>query len=126
MSIVRRCPKEKLKGGAMLVRTTGAMVEQITGRRQSVQPEGGGDRGMEQVGTNAVIDRTQHMFSTPILLRGVRIGEAKDNAMRSKEGMGCRAVELLTIIGLQAHNGKLKLSANKGMKGNERGQKKDL
>ena len=72
MCIVRRRTELDLEGGEVPARATWSPVQHIGGSRESVGPERRRHGGMEKQSAHAIVDGSEHMFSTTILLR--RIG----------------------------------------------------
>jgi len=70
---------------------------------------------------NAIVESAEDTFCTPVLLGCVWAGEAKSNAVRGEECARRRVIKLFAFVGLETHNGHLKLSAYKGMEGDESG-----
>ena len=105
----------------MLARATWSPVQQIGGSGESVWPERCRHGGMEKQSAHAIVDGSEHMFSTTILLRRIGASQAQGNAMCGKESARRRVVELPAIVSLKTLNGEAELCANEGMKRDERG-----
>ena len=80
-----------------------------------------GTEAWKKQGAYAIIDGSEHTFSTAILLRRIRASQAQGNAMSGKESARHIVIELPAIISLKTLNGEAELCANEGMKRDERG-----
>ena len=100
----------------MLARATWSPVQQIGGSRESVGLEHCRHGGMEKQSAHAIVDGSEHMFSTTILLRRIGASQAQGNAMCGKESARRRVVELPAIVSLKTLTGEAELCANEGMK----------
>jgi hypothetical protein len=113
---------EELVGCGVIAWTARTAIECVSGSVEGFWPERRGHGGVEQKGTNAVIESAQDTLGTPVLLRCVWTCETKDDAISRKERPEHMIIEFFPIVCLQAGDGCPELSANKGMEIDDSGQ----
>ena len=86
------------------------VVEQVGGGVETLSPEAGRQRGLDQKGAHDIIRRANHPLSLAVLRRGIRTRHAQLNTLREEERMGGEVVELPPVVTLDGLNGETELS----------------
>ena len=89
---------------------------------ETLSPEAGRQRGMDQKGAHDVIRCANHPLSLAVLRRGIRTRHAHLNTSREKERTGGGVVELTPVVTLDGLNGEAELSGHPGKKVEEGGK----
>lgn len=116
VAVIRRLTKKKVMRSGMVARTTWTAVQQVSGSGQCVRPEIRWGCSVKKHCVHAVIETMKNALGTANLLRCVWAREAQDDAMRGEERASCVVIKFFPVICLNAHNGALKLSQDKGVK----------
>ena len=79
---------------------------------ESLSPEAGRQRGLDQKGAHDVVRRANNPLSLAVLERGIRTRHTQLNTPREEKRMGCVVVELTLIVTLDGLNGETELSGH--------------
>ena len=89
-------------------------VEQVGDSVETLSPEAGRQRCLDQKGAHDVVRRANHPLSLAVLRRGIRTRHAQLNTPREEERAGGGVVELTPVITLDGLNGEPELSGHPG------------
>jgi hypothetical protein len=115
--IGRLCAEEKVVWCILLAGATRPNVNEKSGGDEGIRPKAWRNVGMEQEGTDAIVEGAEDVFSMVVLLRSVGTREMEDSAMSSEEGADIEVVKLFSIISLEGVDGSTKLGGDVGEKG---------
>ena len=89
---------------------------------ESLNPEAGRQRGLDQKGAHDVVRRANHPLSLAVLRRGIRTRHTQLNTPREEEGTGGGVIELTPVVTLDGLNGEAELSGHPGKEVEEGGK----
>jgi hypothetical protein len=97
-------------------------VEQVGGGVETLSPEAGRQRGLDQKGAHDVVRRVNHPLSLAVLGRGIRTRYTQLNTPREEERTGGVVIELTPVVTLDDLNGGAELSGHPGKEVEEGGK----
>ena len=89
---------------------------------ETLSPEAGRQRGLDQKGAHDVVRRANHPLSLAVLGRGIRTRHAPLNTPREEERTGGGVVELTPVVTLDGLDGEAELSGRPGKEVEEGGK----
>lgn len=117
--IVRLDTEEEKMGCGMAAGCAGPPVDQVSGGLQCIRPEAQRHVSVKKHGADAVVERSEDVLGTTILLGSVGAGETQNGAMCCEEGSKGMVVELLAIISLERKDRASELNLGESMKRHE-------